>query len=98
MSKLLVYGTAILLFTLFAFGIYDIFMTVRRIGEDITSNTAILSSSAARLAALEASKAPATARRFTTDDAQALMRCLRIPYAERAPCLDALNDRIERRP
>lgn len=51
-----------------------------------------------RLESLEKMKTPATARRFTADDGQALMRCLRIPYPQRQPCLDTVQQRIESRP
>jgi hypothetical protein len=51
-----------------------------------------------RLETLEAMKVPATARRFTADDGDALLRCLRIPYSERDPCLEAIRNRIRDRP
>lgn len=54
----------------------------------------VVQSNAARLEALEAKKAPATAKRFTSDDAQDLIACLRLPKPEQRPCLDAIQSRF----
>lgn len=60
---------------------------------------AIVSDSAERLYALEQQTSPATARRFTADDAEALMRCLRIPNLTpaREACLQAIEMQIATR-
>lgn len=50
-----------------------------------------------RLDALEHNKARATARRFTADDATALMACLRIPYKDREACTQQIEATIARR-
>lgn len=59
----------------------------------------LLSSTAERLEALETNKARATAKRFTADDAQALMACLRIPNLtpEREACLRSVETQITER-
>jgi len=41
-----------------------------------------------RLAAMEQGRVRATAKRFTSDDAQDLLLCVRLPHAERGVCLD----------
>lgn len=56
---------------------------------------AIVTDSAARLEALESNKARATAKRFTSDDAAELMRCLEIPYAQRDVCLQPMRERFQ---
>lgn len=60
---------------------------------------AIVSDSAERLYALEQQTSPATARRFTADDAEAPMRCLRIPNQTRAreACVSTVEQRIRNR-
>lgn len=60
---------------------------------------AIVTDSAARLEALENNKVKATARRFTADDAEQLMRCLRIPNLtkEREECLRVIEQQINNR-
>lgn len=57
----------------------------------------ILQSNAERLERLETNKAKATAKRFTADDAEALMRCLRIPNGTRAreECIQTVEQRIK---
>lgn len=56
---------------------------------------AVVRGNAERLAAIEQRKTPATARRFTADDGLSLTACLRLPYAEREPCLRALDEKIK---
>lgn len=60
---------------------------------------AIVSASAERLEALESNKAKATAKRFTADDGEALMKCLRIPNLTpaREACLQAVEMQIQAR-
>ena len=64
-----------------------------------TSNGDSLEGVHARLDALETQKSPATARRFTADDGEALMRCLRIPNQTRAreECISTVEHRIKNR-
>ena len=64
-----------------------------------TSNGDSLQGVHARLDALETQKSPATARRFTADDGEALMRCLRIPNQTRAreECISTVERRIKNR-
>ena len=64
-----------------------------------TSNGDSLAGVHDRLAALENQKAPATARRFTADDGEALMRCLRIPNQTRSreECISTVERRIRNR-
>ena len=64
-----------------------------------TSNGESLEGVHARLDALETQKSPATARRFTADDGEALMRCLRIPNQTRAreECISTVERRIKNR-
>ncbi len=64
-----------------------------------TSNGNSLQGVHARLDALETQKSPATARRFTADDGEALMRCLRIPNQTRAreECISTVESRIKNR-
>lgn len=59
----------------------------------------IVTSTSDRLYALEQQTSPATARRFTADDAASLMRCLRIPNQTRAreECLRIVEQRINNR-
>lgn len=59
----------------------------------------IVASNAERLEALESNKARATSRRFTADDGEALMRCLRIPNLtkEREECLRVIEQQINNR-
>lgn len=59
----------------------------------------VVQSSAARLEALESNKAKATSKRFTSDDGEALMRCLRIPNQTpaREACLQAVEMQIAER-
>ena len=61
-----------------------------------TSNGDSLAGVHDRLDALEQQTSPATARRFTADDAEALMRCLRIPNQTRAreACVSTVEQRI----
>ena len=49
----------------------------------------------ARLAALEAGKAAATAKRFTSDDAKVLMECTKLPYSERTPCINKIEAKFK---
>jgi hypothetical protein len=51
-----------------------------------------------RLEALEHNRAKATAKRFTSDDAQDLLLCVRLPHAERGPCLDRFQARFKTEP
>ncbi len=64
-----------------------------------TSNGDSLSGVHDRLDALEQQTSPATARRFTADDAEALMRCLRIPNRTlaREECIRTVEQRIRNR-
>lgn len=64
-----------------------------------TSNGDSLAGVHDRLDALENQKAPATARRFTADDGEALMRCLRIPNQTRSreECISTVERRIRNR-
>jgi len=48
-----------------------------------------------RLTAIEAGRAKATAKRFTSDDAQDLLLCVRLPHAERGECLDRFQARFK---
>ena len=48
-----------------------------------------------RIAAMEAGKVKATAKRFTSDDAQDLLLCLRLPKDEQRPCLDRFQARFK---
>jgi hypothetical protein len=48
-----------------------------------------------RLAAMEQGRAKATAKRFTSDDAQDLLLCVRLPHAERGECLDRFQARFK---
>lgn len=59
----------------------------------------VMHSNAARLEALESNKARATARRFTADDGESLMKCLRIPNLtpEREECLRVIEQQINNR-
>lgn len=60
---------------------------------------AILQSNAERLERLETNKAKATSKRFTAEDAECLMRCLRIPNGTRAreECIQTLEQKIKNR-
>ena len=49
-----------------------------------------------RLQAMEAQRSPATAKRFTSDDAQDLIACLRLNKPEQRPCLDEIQARFKR--
>ena len=48
-----------------------------------------------RIAAMEQGRAKATAKRFTSDDAQDLLLCVRLPHAERGECLDRFQARFK---
>jgi len=60
---------------------------------------AIVTSNAERLEALESNKVKATARRFTADDAEQLIKCLRIQNftKEREECLSRIEQQINNR-
>jgi hypothetical protein len=64
-----------------------------------TSNGDSLAGVHDRLDALENQQVPATARRFTADDGEALMRCLRIPNQTRSreECISTVERRIRNR-
>jgi len=49
-----------------------------------------------RLLRLELSKTPATMKRYTSDHFLKLAECLKIPYATRQPCIDALTAEFKR--
>ena len=48
-----------------------------------------------RLEAIEHQKAPATAKRFTSDHYLELSQCLRIPYAGRERCLKDIDAKFK---
>lgn len=60
---------------------------------------AIVTANGERLEALESNKSKATAKRFTSDDGEALMKCLRIPNLTpaRESCLQAVEMQIAQR-
>lgn len=57
----------------------------------------VVQSNAARLQALEAQKSPATAKRFTSDDAQDLIACLEHKNGtpKRRACIDEITARFK---
>ena len=49
----------------------------------------------ARVAALEAGKAAATAKRFTSDDAKALMECAKLPHPKSISCINNIEAKFK---
>lgn len=50
-----------------------------------------------KLEKLEGMRAPATARRFTADDALVLLACDKLPPEQRDLCRNELNKKLEKR-
>ena len=49
----------------------------------------------ARLIKLEAGKVAATAKRFTSDDAKALMTCVKKPQPDQKPCIEQVEAKFK---
>ena len=57
----------------------------------------LVTENAVRLEALEQKRSPATSKRFNSDDARDLIRCLKTPYPERDRCLDEIVKKLDYR-
>ena len=76
-----------------------ILISYRTAVELLTGNTKKIEAEHAaiydRLERLELSKTPATMKRFTSDDAKALMACVKLPDKEKIACIEQIEAKFK---
>ena len=77
------------------FGLVSVVLFFSDLGENGRKTLEIVQNNQARLAALEAGKTAATAKRFTSDDAKALMACMKMPDREKVACVEQVEAKFK---
>ena len=77
------------------FGLVSVVLFFSDMGENGRKTLAVVENTNARLTALEVGKAAATAKRFTSDDAKALMQCMKLADREKVACVEQVEAKFK---
>ena len=77
------------------FGLISVVLFFSDMNENGHKTLAVVEDTNARLTALEAGKTAATAKRFTRDDAKALMQCMKMADREKIACVEQVEAKFK---
>ena len=77
------------------FGLVSVVLFFSDMGENGRKTLVVVENNNARLTALEAGKTAATAKRFTSDDAKALMSCMKMPEKQKITCVEQVEAKFK---